>query len=153
MERLTSLKSINLNEKQLQKLEQYIGQITTDQTLKGKIERINLLLTNHQPSLGPGDVVIGENEPKRIDYDLIDMLMIDLRKYLAGSVLQWNTRMNEFFKKTKLDDVAAESSIHSQPIEIPKGTSGASLRHPTVSNQASSRDEDSLLGKPDSRIN
>ena len=45
-----------------------------------------------------------QNESK-INYDQVEMLLIDLRKYIANTVNNWNTRMTEFFKKTKFDDV------------------------------------------------
>ena len=37
---------MHLNEKQISKLDKYINEINNDQTLKHKIEKINLLLTN-----------------------------------------------------------------------------------------------------------
>jgi len=40
-----------------------------------------------------------------VNYELIDMLLIDLRKYIASSVVVWNTKMSEFFKKPKFEEV------------------------------------------------
>ena len=115
----TNIKAINLHEKQIQKLDQYIGQINADLTLKTKIEKINLLLTNSSSSLSQnndltlsnGEAIISTNDlsvkqKQNIDYDLIDMLLTDLRKFIANSVFYWNTKMSEFFKKSKHDDVS-----------------------------------------------
>lgn len=132
-----------MHEKQLQKLDQYVMQINNDTTLKHKIEKINLLLTNQKPitllsakngnnnnnesdqlGVSPSSKpdtshVVGlelansanlfadddSNLLTNVNYDLIDMLLIDLRKYIANSVAVWNSRMSELFKKTKFDDV------------------------------------------------
>ena len=123
-------------------------QINNDQTLRHKIETINLLLTNqlspinnpsilsNSPSMNTqhnalinelilsaaNDELDSDNElstssnrnskelrtctnESKINYDQVEMLLIDLRKYIANTVNNWNTRMAEFFKKTKFDDV------------------------------------------------
>jgi hypothetical protein len=120
----TNIKAINLHEKQIQKLDQYITQINTDLSLKSKIEKINLLLTNssslnnntnslnslssnlnnNETNLSTSGLI--EKQRQNIDYDLIDMQLIDLRKYIANNVFYWNTKMSEFFKKSKHDDVS-----------------------------------------------
>ncbi len=115
-DRLSSLKGINLHEKQIKMLDQYIAQISSDTTLKNKIEKINLLLTNHETKEGVHASVaaittestseLQKKQQKNINYDLIDMFLIDLRKYIAASVQNWNAKMNDFFKKTKFDDVS-----------------------------------------------
>ena len=61
-----------------------------------------------------------------INYDKIEILLIDLKKYIANSVNSWNTKMSEFFKKNKYDDVGVISSgsnenTTSTPIDIPSG--------------------------------
>ena len=112
-----------MNEKQISKLDKYINEINNDQTLKHKIEKINLLLTNsnqmngsmsflndslnHEqnlvnPSLNIDDSI---NSNEKINYDLIESLLIDLRKFIAMNVFNWNTKMTEFFKKSKSEDV------------------------------------------------
>lgn len=122
---------MNLHEKQIQKLEQYVAKINTDQsqTLKHKIETINLKLTGQKVSSNTSTIVINNmfsinllssSEPNKdstisamsssdskINYDEIDMLLIELRKYLAHYVLNWNTKMSEFFKKSKFDEVTS----------------------------------------------
>lgn len=169
--------ALSLNDKQLQKLDQFIAQINNDMTLRHKIEKINLILTNQKLSpsrnlnefallsgttatadmlsaspsqmsttategssisLGGGggggvlasqemttsfnggqagseqtssssggvDAYGGYLSPGLVNYDLVDMLLIDLRKYIAHNVAMWNTRMSEFFKKSKFDDVS-----------------------------------------------
>ena len=112
-----------MNEKQISKLDKYINEINNDQTLKHKIEKINLLLTNsnqmngsmsflndslnHEqnlvnPSLNIDDSI---NSNEKINYDLIESLLIDLRKFIAMNVFNWNTKMTELFKKSKSEDV------------------------------------------------
>lgn len=118
-------------------------QINSDTTLRHKIERINLLLTNRiinksnlnelllksntdMTSLGEdasdampfsqldSDSIKSGGETatelvasqSKVDYFLIEMFLIDLRKYIAASVQLWNMRMSEFFKKSKFDDVS-----------------------------------------------
>jgi hypothetical protein len=114
---------LHLNEKQISKLDKYITEINNDQTLKHKIEKINLLLTNSNqingsmsilndslnneqdivnPSLNIDDSI---NSNEKINYDLIESLLIDLRKFIAMNVFNWNTKMTEFFKKSKSEDV------------------------------------------------
>jgi hypothetical protein len=61
-----------------------------------------------------------------INYDKIEILLIDLKKYIANSVNSWNTKMSEFFKKNKYDDVGVISSGSNEnpmstPIDIPSG--------------------------------
>ena len=66
----------------------------------------------------------GNNEPvtSKINYDAVEMLLIDLKKYIAASVLNWNTKMSEFFKKTTFDDVINMSKVFDSlkmlPIEL-----------------------------------
>jgi hypothetical protein len=121
VERICNIKNLNLTEKQTQKLDKYISEINNDQTLKHKIEKINLLLTNsanlnesmlNNDSLNnlneSNDSVSSEQikkESKPINYFLIEMLFIDLKKYIANSVYYWNNKMNDFFKKSTKDDV------------------------------------------------
>jgi hypothetical protein len=45
-----------LNEKQISKLDKYINEINNDQTLKHKIEKINLLLTNSSLNQSNGSI-------------------------------------------------------------------------------------------------
>jgi hypothetical protein len=111
-DRLSALKGINLHEKQIKMLDQYITQIMTDSTLKAKSEKIHLLLTIHESKDGLMSAAANETtselqqrQQKNINYDLIDMLLIDMRKYIAFTVHSWNVKMNDFFKKTKFDDV------------------------------------------------
>lgn len=112
-----------MGEKQTQKLDKFISEINNDQTLKHKIEKINLLLTNSaslNESILNSEIVVSEsslsklNEIKindstsgeQVNYDLIEMLLIDLRKFIANSVSNWNNKMTDFFKKsTKSDEV------------------------------------------------
>ena len=132
-----------MQEKQLQKLDQYIIQINTDGTLKHKIEAINILLTNQNvlnnnkiikinnlteinfPSelideattdkqketpnvISLNDVSLLNHKISAADQlncDKIEILLIDLKKYIAGSAISWNTKISEFFKKSKFDDV------------------------------------------------
>lgn len=159
------LSALSLNDKQLQKLDQFIAQINNDTTLRHKIEKINLTLTNQQKlsntrssmsnELSPGSTSInssvgdgvlsaspsqaswaaregasmssetssvaatsveqideqqatngGGGGKSLVNYERVDMLLIDLRKYIAHSVYVWNTRMSEFFKKSKTEDVS-----------------------------------------------
>lgn len=107
----------------MQKLDKYITDINNDQTLKHKIEKINLLLTNSSnlsinevsnpidmlnndliDSLNHSDIA-ELSEKQKVNYDLIEMLLIDLRKYISNSAFNWNTKMTEFFKKSKFEDV------------------------------------------------
>jgi hypothetical protein len=125
---------LNLHEKQIQKLDQYVAKINADQSqsLKHKIETINLKLTGQKVSSSTSTILINNmfsinllssSEPNKdqavnsmssssskINYDEIDMLLIDLRKYLANYVLSWNTKMSEFFKKSKFDEVTNDIS-------------------------------------------
>jgi len=115
-----------LTEKQIQKLDKYISEINNDQTLKHKIEKINLVLTNQSTQLNTLPLASSNNNEsifntlqleidegqlhssehlQQVNYDLTEMLLIDLKKYLASSVVHWNTKMTEFFKKSKTDDV------------------------------------------------
>ena len=56
-----------------------------------------------------------------INYDNIEMLLIDLKKYIVSCVFHWNTKMSEFFKKTKFsDEITGPESSLTNPIEIPK---------------------------------
>ena len=117
---------MSLTEKQIQKLDKYISEINNDQTLKHKIEKINLVLTNQSAELNALPLTslnnnesifntlkleidegqLNKNEHlQQVNYDLTEMLLIDLRKYIASSVVHWNTKMTEFFKKSKTDDV------------------------------------------------
>lgn len=118
------------------KLDQFIAQINSDTTLKYKIERINLLLTNQMHHMSPdrelesnseiendnklsgtdlkGDFGIlegselaseGNNNNKGpVNYELVEMHLIELRKFIATSTAGWNAKMAEFFKKTKYAD-------------------------------------------------
>ena len=123
-----------MNEKQISKLDKYINEINNDQTLKHKIEKINLLLTNsslnqsngsisflndslnnnnnNEAAINPLDIDhedddsnLNEQQQQQINYDLIETLLIDLRKFIAMNIFNWNTKMTEFFKKSKTDDV------------------------------------------------
>jgi hypothetical protein len=131
-------------------------QINSDTTLRQKIEKINLLLTNNSSLSTKTDnsntvtinnvlalnssnensqnvqssaFYIGDSNLQQHDsttsvdqisstptlstqnsveanFYKIDMLLIDLRKYIANSAVNWNTRISEFFKKSsKFDDV------------------------------------------------
>ena len=33
-----------------------------------------------------------------VNYELVEMHLIELRKFIATSIMQWNTKMSEFFK-------------------------------------------------------
>ncbi len=114
-----------MGDKQINKLDQFITQINSDTTLKHKIERINLLLTNqvhlsseadgsslhgHLDILGQSD--LDESSSKvggPVNYELVEMHLIDLRKFIAINTANWNTKMTEFFKKTKHADSDDES--------------------------------------------
>jgi len=48
--------ALHLNEKQISKLDKYINEINNDQTLKHKIEKINLLLTNSSLNQSNGSI-------------------------------------------------------------------------------------------------
>ena len=41
----------------------------------------------------------------QMNCDKLELLLIDLRKYIANSVIYWKTKISEFFKKSKFDDV------------------------------------------------
>ena len=164
--------ALNLSEKQLQKLDQYIMQINGDTTLRQKCETINLMLANQAAPAPPcpsssssssfqaSNYTINNNnksasnsssvanmsdldnapsshltnmisgfhlagpttirssvqpttqqqqqaqQQQELDFDKIEMLLIDLRKYIATSTIYWNTRVSNFFKKSKFfDDV------------------------------------------------
>lgn len=56
-------------------------------------QQIDDLVDEHQMITSP---TIGN-----VNYELIDMLLIDLKKFIANNVSVWNTRMSEFFKKPK----------------------------------------------------
>ena len=56
-------------------------------------QQIDDLVDEHQTITSP---TIGN-----VNYELIDMLLIDLKKFIANNVSVWNTRMSEFFKKPK----------------------------------------------------
>ena len=141
---------MNLQEKQIQKLDQYILQLNGDTTLKHKIEKINLLLTNqiqvnaHSANTNSPDALVAavpfsgntndsvglelvndenltntkidlsKNESAKINYDLIEMFLIELRKFIATSTFNWNTKMAEFFKKSKFDDDEDFAAIAKQ---------------------------------------
>jgi hypothetical protein len=67
-----------------------------------------------------------QNHQSSINYDKIEILLIDLKKYIANSAHNWNTKMSEFFKKNKYDDVGVISTgtsenSSSNPIDIPAG--------------------------------
>lgn len=100
----------------MQKLDQYIAQINSDATLKHKIEAINLLLTNQMinedeqaSSISNSnlDQKLAKKGPtNQINYDEVDLLIIDIKKYIANYVNSWNNRIAEFFnKKSKHEDV------------------------------------------------
>ena len=140
------------------RLDQYIAQINADTTFKSKIEKVNLLLTNHETkdSVTESDAQL-KQQRRNVNYDLIDMLLIDLRKYLASNVLHWNTKMNEFFKN-KFDEGgengAGTGSQVTVPIDIPKAYPNSNtLVVPITNKQAlyglgsSSKDDEYLLGK------
>jgi hypothetical protein len=40
-----------------------------------------------------------------IDYNQIELLIIDLKRYIGYNVNYWNSKMNDFLKKSKYDDV------------------------------------------------
>lgn len=71
---------------------------------------------------------IGKNQNHaNINYDKIEMLLIDLKKYIVNCVFHWNTKMSDFFKKNKYTDeevsvssAGKSESISTNPIEIPK---------------------------------
>ncbi|RNA21858.1 hypothetical protein BpHYR1_030166, partial [Brachionus plicatilis] len=98
IEKLNQLKAHSLSEKQMQKLDQHLAQINSDTSFKSKIEKINLILTNNLQ-----EAVTNVNE---INYALVDLLIIELKKYLANFTIFWNNRVIELFsnKKTKSDD-------------------------------------------------
>jgi hypothetical protein len=111
VDRLNNLKGPTLNDKQSQKLDQYLQLLNNDTTLKQKIEKINLLLTNF-------NLKEKENRTSSIDYDTIDLLMIDLKKYIANSVHNWNTKMSDFYKKSKHDETQSIVHENEPSIEI-----------------------------------
>ena len=125
---------MNLVEKQINKLDQYISTINSDTILKHKIEKINLLLTNQVhtgiekvipadtdlngsiENLVTNDLSKIESEP--VNYELIELHLIELRKFIATSISHWNTKMTEFFKKNKFDEhIAATEPI--KPVQKP----------------------------------
>ena len=91
-----------MHERQIQKLDQFIMQINSDSTLKHKFETINVILTNQLSNLkleylnlphhvyklinidnSDSEHAEGNNEPvtSKINYDAVEMLLIDLKKY------------------------------------------------------------------------
>lgn len=111
-------------EKQINKLDQYLVQLNSDMTLKHKIEKINLLLTNQVKAdrdvmndsgdLDAPNILnvsdLSRNESGPVNYELVEMHLIELRKFIATSTFNWNTKMSEFFKKKFEED---ESNINS----------------------------------------
>ena len=95
--------ALNLHEKQIQKLDQYINQVIADTTLRHKIETINLLLTTkfmeNNESFG------GQNNHELVDYHQIELLIIDLKRFIGYNVNLWNSRMSDFLKKSKYENV------------------------------------------------
>ena len=67
------------------------------------------------------------NQNHNINYDKIEMLLIDLKKYIVNSINSWNTKMSEFFKKNKYNDEIGANSFgtvetsSTNPIDIPIG--------------------------------
>jgi hypothetical protein len=91
--RVFKISALNpLHEKQNQKLDQYINQINTDTSLKHKIETINLLLTK-------------STTESIIDYYQIELLIIELKRFIGHSVNYWNAKMSDFLKKPRNDTV------------------------------------------------
>lgn len=131
----------------MNKLDQFIAQINSDTALKYKIERINLLLTNQMHQINASqDLGNSENDKDNksssselqenlnildgselaseginkgpVNYELVEMHLIELRKFIATSTAGWNTKMAELFKKTKsadTDDDANRKSLESMP--------------------------------------
>jgi len=107
-----------------------MSQLNADTALKHRIEKINLLLTNQAVNESfddstdtqqlDGEGVAAESEVANgnssrlldtsgsnggtVNYELVEMHLIELRKFIASSIVQWNTKMAEFFKKTKFDE-------------------------------------------------
>jgi len=130
IERISSLKSLHLIQQQQAKLDKYMSQLNADTALKHRIEKINLLLTNQAVNESfddstdtqqlDGEGVAAESEVANgnssrlldtsgsnggtVNYELVEMHLIELRKFIASSIVQWNTKMAEFFKKTKFDE-------------------------------------------------
>lgn len=119
------IKALNLHEKQMQKLEQYITQINNDTTLRHKIETINLMLTKSTVSPNSSSQQVdndndndemlninskiqenGAHKSETIDYNQIELLLIDLKKYIGLTVNYWNNKMSDFLKKSKYEDVS-----------------------------------------------
>ncbi len=123
LERINNLKSLNLMQHQLTKLDQYIGKLNSDTSLKNRIEKINLLLTNQEvdesfesnseDAVSSSVQVLISEEGKQnvnklldtsssnggaVNYELVEMHLIELRKFITTSIVHWNTKMSEFFK-------------------------------------------------------
>ena len=112
-DRLNSLRNINLHEKQIQKLDLYTNQVNPDSILKHKIETINLLLTkslSNQTDVSNNDGLNIQNE--LIDYNQIDLLLIDLKRFIGYNVNYWNNKMNDFLKKSKYENVLIKQVLH-----------------------------------------
>ena len=60
--------------------------------LKHKIETINLLLTK-------------STSESIIDYNQIELLIIELKRFIGYSVNYWNTKMTDFLKKPRHENV------------------------------------------------
>lgn len=115
IERLNQLKIQILSEKQIQKIDQYLVQINNDCSLKTKIEKINLILTNNLQ-----EAFKTTNE---INYAMVDFLMIDLKKYLANFTIYWNNKIIELFsnKKTKSDDEIKLPQSFNESVDSQQG--------------------------------
>jgi hypothetical protein len=97
-------------------------------TLKHKIEILNLLLTKscgHKQSLEKQNsskeqqqllkqLSLSANTDQdkaetlqsiELDFNQIELYIIDLKKHIAQTITSWNNKMVDFFKKTKHEDV------------------------------------------------
>jgi hypothetical protein len=119
---ICSFQANSLHEKQVQKLDQYIMQINTDMTLKHRIEILNLLLTKSydqnklkkQNSISSAKMPFKLNSTQsnqealqsiELDFNQIELYIIDLKKHIAQIITSWNNKLVDFFKKPKHDDV------------------------------------------------
>ena len=115
IERLNQLKTHNLSDKQIQKLDQYLMQINNDTNIKSKIEKINLILTNNLEQFAN----VKSSDLNEINYALVDLLIIDIKKYMVNFTSYWNNKVIELFsnKKTKSDEEIKSTQSFNESID------------------------------------
>lgn len=69
-------------------------------------------------NLATNDLSKIESEP--VNYELIELHLIELRKYIATSICHWNTKMTEFFKKNKFDEQNIAAAEPIKPVQKSK---------------------------------